>query len=203
MFDSEQMQSFMQTFAPNKLRLTTLREVFSAFWSEFDHYLLHQQPYYRKKVFFWYDNAEWTGTFHKERSSYHRREVTFTIIKLPNDSYVYSPQYAAIDGGVTPEDADSIDFLTDVIARLSESNAPEIEGILECTEEQFEKRVQFYYRSDIQRFDLYIWSEDENSCVTIKFENGFAVKMQPHSNPVVREKRFRSFLSGLTRANLK
>jgi len=195
------MRQIMELHAPEKLRFSTLEDVFSAFWTVFDPKHFKKPPAYKHSTYFWYDESQWISTFRKEQSTYQRynwpgaKTVVFTNIKLPNDSYIYTSQYGGTPPLVNPSEPEPFTFLKKIIGKLNDLHICEVEGILDCkSQKDYEKRVEMKYWEARQRFDIYLWSSDETKCITIKFEYGYSVNVKPAPDSARRDE-FNAFIS--------
>lgn len=210
LYDTELVKSFVAQFQPHKLRFSTLRDVFFAFWSAFVKENLQKNPPPVPKTVFWYDQGQWVSTIKRVNTSFQRdgwpssQVVSFTNIKLPNDSYVYTSQYAASPVPRVNVTQEVGDFLQEVIEALQQQNVLEVRGLnSKISEAEYEKRIEMKYWEDRQRFDFYFWADDESSCLTIKFEYGSCEGFRLTGDDVARKAEFEAFVKTLEKVEQK
>jgi len=154
----EDLGRLVEVLAPHKLSITTLEDVFRAFNSAWVPNSLH--------VLFEFDSRIWKGTVKTVQVSFNSSLVTFTNIKLPNDSFFYTPKYkeATSFHDIVLTD-DTKQFVVAVAKALMDRNLFK-RGELE--------RVELKYFLEAERFAIYFWiGKKMDRCITIKFENGF------------------------------
>jgi len=154
------LRLLIEKVSPEKLNISTLKEVFEAFYSQWK---INVEVV---AVYFAYDERRWKATIKREDSIYNNKLVHFTNIKLPNDGFFYSEKYSE-GGGEFAKTEETEAFVLDLIKKLPIN--------FEIGE------VEVKYFEDEQRFAIYVWSQGKDQCFTVKFENEFhchAVKQE-------------------------
>src|SRR5690348_13151284 len=89
--DSSVIRHILETMAPHKLKISTLKSVFDAFFQQLKGH--QHEPIF--DVYFAYDDRRWLGIFRTKKGSYDGNVVQFINIKLPNDGFFYTRVYEA------------------------------------------------------------------------------------------------------------
>ena len=159
------LRDVVDQVAPNKLKLSTLQEVFVSFWETlktplaFDSHAYHKFP-----VFFEYESRSWKGTvIHQPTSLYNSKKVYFINLKLPNDGFFYTADYTdAQDAGRLERSEETIGFLKSIFGYIQETAMFESQP-----------NIDIHYWKDRQRFSVRLWTADKSRCLSIEWEYGW------------------------------
>jgi len=152
--DKEMLQNFLKEFAPHKLSIQTLQEVFGAFSAQW------KKAGDVSAVYFDYGLRRWKATVKTEESIYGGKKVQFCNIKLPNDGFFYTEEYSAGTHEEFAETEECLSFVESVIHEVVPADFKI-------------GNLQVKYFEPVQRLAIYIWNEDGSKCCTVKFENGY------------------------------
>lgn len=129
----------------------------------------------KKKIYFKYEGRTWLGKVIHQCATYESRQVYFVIIKLPNNGFCYTSDYA--------DDADDCNQLV----ATDETKKDVIYPILDTIESWYgpipaDSKICVNYVLAEQRFEIHIWYS-KVKCVTVKYEYGSVqyIKCNPES----------------------
>jgi hypothetical protein len=99
---------------PEKLRITTLRNVWRAFW---DQVASEESVFHVKRYYFDYDDRRWMGTLKRHTAKFGGKITDFVDIRLPNDGFLYTPDYLDNENGVdelASSRVDAVDWIMEL-----------------------------------------------------------------------------------------
>jgi hypothetical protein len=165
---------------PSKLLITTLAEVFEAFWavaaaanspSTPGLWVAAKGPL--PPVFFEYEGRMWRGTVLGQPASQYgsaksSKQVHFINVKLPNDSFLYiDARFGTTRRGLEVGDLDT--------QRLMHTLYDRISVLFEQKALSLGPPVTSYNRRE-ERVFVRFWDTTKSFCVAIEWENGFPVE---------------------------
>merc|ERR1712000_16320 len=163
----ENLRKLVGEIAPNKLKIVTLREVFSCFWKAlttkgnpiaFDSSDFHEFP-----VFFDFESRTWRGMVtHQPRSIYHDKLVYFLNLKLPNDGFFYTEDYADSEPERLTRSSETEEFLRSLFGHIWKAKIFDGQPILDI-----------HYWKERQRFSVRLWDSSRKRCLSIEWEYGW------------------------------
>ena len=148
---------------PEKLNIQTLLAVLKSFVQSSGRTLHSMSTDYvegrRYYVDFEFEGKIWRGTVDNRFAVFHKEEVRFINLKVPNDGFLYSSQYEDLSSQYhdLQFDADAVDLIS---------------FIWESIDEKFHEKTWFLYNKDTHKSELYFKSEKESIIFHIGFDYG-------------------------------
>lgn len=161
----ELIKEIMEQLASGKTEISTLTEIWKAFYEAFGSTEIYLGRDYSplQRHYFIYDGRTWCGTSKSQYSKYidrhGRREVQFFNIKLPLDGFLPTVTYQDNENRrslmMTQETSS---FVYDIVSRIVPFEDYEIIA---------------NYKVDESRVELYFWEMPQRKrCITVKYELG-------------------------------